>query len=210
MTRVFAAPSIVTAKLVLLLGSALALSGCSAGDADTPRPSELAPASLEAAGPWADAFREALDADVSDSEARVLADGRVTTQELEDAHTKVDKCLRDSELTISYFADGGFEVGSTVGKSPSNDIGRTNKILEACESKFDQSITFLFEETRRNPGKLDDAKITVPCLRKAGLVGRDYTEEQWRKDQDADAFPFDSMGEQAKQCALDPLALWRQ
>ncbi|WP_418516527.1 hypothetical protein ACNUCX_03240 [Curtobacterium flaccumfaciens pv. flaccumfaciens] len=152
----------------------------------------------------------AFDDSESAYERGVLSDGRVTTQELEDAHAKVDTCLRDSELTISYFADGGFEVGSTVGKSPSNDIGRTNKILEACESKFDQSITFLFEETRRNPGKLDDAKITVPCLRKAGLVGRDYTEEQWRKDQDADAFPFDSMGEQAKQCALDPLALWRQ
>ena len=194
-------------RVALCVAVALTLgaSGCSgAGGAGS------SPAPSVSAGPWAADFVSAFDDSESAYERGVLSDGRVTTQELEDAHAKVDTCLRDSELTISYFADGGFEVGSTVGKSPSNDIGRTNKILEACESKFDQSITFLFEETRRNPGKLDDAKITVPCLRKAGLVGRDYTEEQWRKDQDADAFPFDSMGEQAKQCALDPLALWRQ
>ncbi len=191
--------------LFVAVALTLGASGCSGagGGGSSPTPSI-------SAGPWATDFASAFDDSESAYERGVLSDGRVTTQELEDAHAKVDKCLRDSELTISYFADGGFEVGSTVGKSPSNDIVRTNKILEACESKFDQSITFLFEETRRNPGKLDDAKITVPCLRKAGLVGRDYTEEQWRKDQDADAFPFDSMGEQAKQCALDPLALWRQ
>jgi len=195
----------VRVALCVAVALTLGASGCSgAGGAGS------SPAPSVSAGPWAADFVSAFDDSESAYERGVLSDGRVTTQELEDAHAKVDKCLRDSELTISYFADGGFEVGSTVGKSPSNDIGRTNKILEACESKFDQSITFLFEETRRNPGKLDDAKITVPCLRKAGLVGRDYTEEQWRKDQDADAFPFDSMGEQAKQCALDPLALWRQ
>jgi len=191
--------------LCVAVALTLGASGCSgAGGGDS------SPTPSISAGPWATDFASAFDDSESAYERGVLSDGRVTPQELEDTHAKVDTCLRDSELTISYFADGGFEVGSTVGESPSNDIGRTNKILEACESKFDQSITFLFEETRRNPGKLDDAKITVPCLRKAGLVGRDYTEEQWRKDQDADAFPFDSMGEQAKQCALDPLALWRQ
>lgn len=191
----------VCVAVVLALGA----SGCSdaGGGSASPTPSI-------SAGPWATDFASAFDDSESGYERGVLADGRITTQELEDAHAKIDTCLRDSELTISYFADGGFEVGSTVGKSPSNDIGRTNEILEACEAEFDQSITFLFQETRRNPGKLDEAKITVPCLRKAGLVGPDYTEEQWRKDQDADAYPFDSMGEQAKQCALDPLGLWRQ
>lgn len=210
MTGVFAVPSVVTAGLALLVGSALALSGCSAGDADTPRPSERAPASLEAVGPWADAFREALDADLSDSEARVLADGRVTTQELEAAHEGVRRCLADSGLGIEYDPDGGFTLPALDGKYPDDFFERSDPILRACEKRHDEYVTYLYEETRRNPDRFDDAKITVPCLRDSGLVGKDYTERQWRKDYDADTLPFDETSDAAIQRRLDPLGLWRQ
>ncbi|MBT1623226.1 hypothetical protein KK101_11065 [Curtobacterium flaccumfaciens pv. oortii] len=190
----------------VMAAAVLLLSGCTPAVETTKSPD----AHLEMAGPWAEEFRAALDDGVSDFEFKVLADGDVTTAELEAAHERVGRCLADSGLRIDYDPDGGFGLESLDGRYPDGFFERSDPILRKCEETADEYVTYLYEETRRNPDRLDDAKITVPCLRKAGLVGPDYTEEQWRKDQDADAFPFDSMGEQAKQCALDPLGLWRQ
>ncbi|QSB24207.1 hypothetical protein [Curtobacterium sp. 24E2] len=191
--------SVMAAAVLLLSGCTPAVEATKSSDAH-----------LAMAGPWAEEFRAALDDGVSDFEFKVLADGEVTTAELEAAHERVGRCLADSGLRIDYDPDGGFGLESLDGRYPDGFFERSDPILRKCEETADEYVTYLYEETRRNPDRLDDAKITVPCLRKAGLVGPDYTEEQWRKDQDADAFPFDSMGEQAKQCALDPLGLWRQ
>ncbi|WIB78135.1 hypothetical protein DEJ28_03265 [Curtobacterium sp. MCPF17_002] len=159
-------------------------------------------------GPWADEFRSSYGESRSDYERAALADGVVTPAELEDAHARIDSCLRDSNLTINYYAEGGFEVASTDGSAPSNDMSRTNSVLESCEARFDRSITYLYGETRRNPERLDDAKITVACLRKAGLVDGDYTEEQWELDYDADDLPFGDFDPQWTACRIDPLGLW--
>ncbi|WP_123937513.1 hypothetical protein [Curtobacterium sp. PhB137] len=191
--------SVMAAAVLLLSGCTPAVEATNSSDAH-----------LAMAGPWAEEFRAALDDGVSDFEFKVLADGEVTTAELEAAHERVGRCLADSGLRIDYDPDGGFGLESLDGRYPDGFFERSDPILRKCEETADEYVTYLYEETRRNPDRLDDAKITVPCLRRAGLVGPDYTEEQWRKDQDADAFPFDSMGEQAKQCALDPLGLWRQ
>lgn len=160
-------------------------------------------------GPWAEDFRTAYEESGSEYERSVIRDGAVSADELEDAHTRIDRCLRDSDLTIEYDPDGGFEIGSTVGDAPSNDMSRTNRVLEACEARYDQRVTMLFEQTRRNPEKLDDAKITVACLRESGLVGPGYSTRQFRDDYDSYEFPFGPFDERWRQCELDPLGLWR-
>lgn len=146
---------------------------------------------------------------MSDSEASMLADGRVTAEEVETAHEGVRRCLADSGLGIEYDPDGGFSLVSLTGKYPDDYFERSDPVLRACEKRYDQFVTFLFEQTRRNPERLDDAEIIVPCLREAGVVDRDYTTQQWRRDYDADTLPFDSMFGEARQCELDPLGLWR-
>lgn len=184
------------------------LAGCSATQ---PQPSGLSRSevTLESAGPWTDAFRAALDDGVSPFEERILADGSVTPEEVEAAHERVRRCLADSGLGIDYDPDGGFELESLDGKYPDDFFERSDPILRSCEERADEYVTYLFAETRRNPERRDDAEITVPCLQAAGLVGADYSEQQWRADYDADTFPFDSTSDEAQQCALDPLGLWR-
>ncbi|WIE65446.1 hypothetical protein DEI99_002620 [Curtobacterium sp. MCLR17_036] len=187
----------------------LVASSCAAPPVRPDRSPSGADASLRHAGPWADEFRSALDHGVSDSEASMLSDGKVTAAELEEAHEGVRRCLADSGLGIEYDPDGGFSLQALNGKYPDDYFERSDPVLRACEERYDEYVTYLFEQTRRNPERLDEAEITVPCLQRAGLVDRGYTEEQWRKDYDDDTLPFDWMDEKARQCELDPLGLWR-
>lgn len=166
-------------------------------------------ADLSSAGPWADEFQRALDGDVSRFESRVLADGVVTTAELADTHARVESCLADSGLGIEYDPDGGFALTSADGRYPNGFFERSDPVLRACEARFDEYTTFLFEQTRRNPEKLDDAEITATCLRGAGLVGADYSARQWRTDSDSGELPFPEDDPRWRQCDLDPLGLWR-
>ena len=195
----------VSAIVVVVV--ACSMSGCTR--AEVSQPDRRASASLRDAGPWEDDFREALASGVSDYEASILEDGRITASEVEDAHDRISRCLADSGYTINYSADGGFEIGSLRGGAPSNDMTRTNSVLEACEKRYDESVTMLFQETRRNPEKQDEAKIAVACLRRAGIVGKGYTERKWQSEYDDGVFSFNDSDPRAQQCDLDPLGLWR-
>jgi hypothetical protein len=160
-------------------------------------------------GPWGQEFAEAVADSKSSYERSVLRDGVVTSKELADAHSRMNRCLADADMKITYYEDGGFELGSRDGGEPPGGFESSNRILEACEAKFDRYVTSLYQQTRRNPEKQDDAKITVACLRKSGLVGADYTPKRWQRDYDAQKFPYDEWSAEAKQCEYDPLGLWR-
>ncbi|OII15836.1 hypothetical protein BIU97_14335 [Curtobacterium sp. MCBA15_009] len=194
---------------VLVVTIALASTGCATIPAEPGRPSARTDVTLEHAGPWSDEFKAALDDGASDYEASILADGRITTEEVEGAHEQVRRCLADSSLGITYDPDGGFRLHPFDREVDEGFFGWSDPILRACEKRYDEYVTYLYEQTRRNPERLDDAEITVPCLRKAGLVGRDYTEQQWREDLDADTLPHFELDDKARQCMLDPLGLWR-
>lgn len=188
-----------TAGAVLLL-----LSGCAGGDR-----AATAPSMSGLPGPWAEDFAQALANDPSAYERAILEDGRVTVDEVADAHAQIGQCMKDGGYTITYGADGGSEIGSIAGVETRDDVERGNGVLEACQKRFDRAVTFLYEQTRRNPEKLDDATITVRCLRRAGLVPSTYSAQRWRHDHAADRFPFDEHDAAAQQCRLDPLGLWR-
>lgn len=199
----------VRSRRVCAVGSCaalvLVLSACSSAEQDPP----VAVSTATFSGPWADDFRSALRGGVSRYEAAILEDGRVTSAELEDAHSHVERCLRDSGLTIEYFSDGGFQTGSVDGKYPDDFFERSDPVLRAYEKRYDEYVTMLFQETRRNPEKRDEAEITVACLREAGLVGKDYSERQWRKEDETGEYSFPELDPRAQQCRLDPLGLWR-
>jgi hypothetical protein len=195
-----------TAGATVLL---LVLSGCSAVRVAPSDPAGQRVDGVDLVGPWADEFERALDSDVSHFESRVLSDGVVTTAELADTHARVESCLADSGLGIEYDPDGGFALTSADGRYPDGFFERSDPVLRACEARFDVYTTFLFEQTRRNPEKLDDAQITVTCLQGAGLVGADYSARQWRADSDSGELPFPEDDPRWRQCDLDPLGLWR-
>jgi hypothetical protein len=188
----------------------LSMSACSQGrEAATPRRTATTE-SLGLTGPWAQDFADAIADSRSRYEKAILGDGVVDASEVADAHAHVRRCLGDSGYRIDYYPDGGFEVDKLRDGHASDDMTTTNHVLESCEAKYDQYVTFLYEETRRNPQKQDEAKISVACLRAAGLVGKGYTERKWRKDNDTGDWPYDDYDRRAVQCRLDPLGLWRQ
>lgn len=182
----------------------LLMSGCALARASAPS----TPERLPAAGPWAQEFGESL-ALASDYEARVLRDGEISAAELADAQARDRACMRDAGYDLQV-ADDGTSSLSRIDGADLPEAGIVDSVRRRCAHQFDMSITYLFNEVRRNPEKQDEAKITVACLRKSGLVGRGYTERKWRSENDTGVFSFDEYDPAAVQCRLDPLGLWRQ
>jgi hypothetical protein len=198
----------VTAAAATAAAVLVALIGCASPQSDgTSRPDAAA---LGLSGPWADAFAEALDESESDVEKAILADGVVTSTELEQAHDGVRRCLADSGLAVDYFPDGGFELTDLDGDAPDMPFERSDAALRACETRFDSWVTFLFEQVRRNPERLDEGTIQVKCLSDAGLVDPSYGRDDWEADDETGAFPFDTQAEAAQSCLRDPLGLWSE
>jgi hypothetical protein len=189
----------------LVVGASLvAVHGCAAVDVVEDNRRTVQPA---LSGPWASEFVEAIS-NASDFERSVLYDGAVTAEELAEAHEKTRRCMADAGYQYRQFDDGTSEVSAADGRDlPSIDV--VNTAMRRCNARFDRSITMLFTDVRRNPQKQDEAKITVACLREAGLVGKDYTERKWRSEYDTGVFSFPEYDAGAIQCRLDPLGLWR-
>jgi hypothetical protein len=80
---------------------------------------------------------------------------------------------------------------------------------QECSKRSDRNISSLFEQIRRNPEKRDEAKISVTCLRRAGVVGSPYSERQWRSEDDSGVFSFDEWYPAAVHPREDPLGLGR-
>lgn len=144
----------------------------------------------------------------SDYERSVLEDGVVTPAELVEAQSKKRSCLKDAGYRWDIEEDGtsSLEPISERAVSPTRML---NGVLQECSQRFDQNVTVLFDEVRRNPHREDEARIMVACLRKVGLVDRSYTERDWRRDDDQGVYPFGASSEAFIGCRLDPLGLWR-
>ncbi|QWS32690.1 hypothetical protein [Curtobacterium aetherium] len=161
-------------------------------------------------GPWSAEFAQARG-EASPYERKVLTDGVVTAAELSDSHRRVQSCMHDGGFDLEWSEENTYEVTPSDGSALTEGVDAAlEKTRLACLDRWDHSITYLFTETRRNPEKQDDAKITAACLRTSGLVGPDYTERRWRSEHDTGTFSFDEYDPAAVQCRLDPLGLWRQ
>ncbi|PYY33158.1 hypothetical protein DEI89_10780 [Curtobacterium sp. MCBD17_030] len=190
--------------IAIMVLSMLLMSGCAQDAASAPS----TPQRLPAAGPWAQEFGESL-ALASDYETQILRDGEISAAELADAQARDRACMRDAGYDLQVADDGTSSLSRIDGADlPEMDV--VEAVRRRCSHQFDRSITYLFNEVRRNPEKQDEAKITVACLQKSGLVGKDYTERKWRSENDTGMFSFDDYDPAAAQCRLDPLSLWRQ
>lgn len=182
------------------------LSGC-AGTAGAPGPTAAVAIDRAAAGPWADDFAEAATG-LSEFQSRIIADGRITAAELEEAQARMGACMEDLGHTFTTSEDGRSQSVPLPGHE-GDDVDTVNGYKLRCSAVYDTTITSLFTEIRRNPERRDEAEISVACLRAAGLVGKGYTERQWRAEYDEGVFSFDEWSADAVQCREDPLGLWR-
>lgn len=192
-----------TTAVVLVVLAVIPAAGCSHAAVPASRPT-VSPS----AGPWSDEFVESLEG-ASPYERSILADGVVTPAELAEAQSKKRACLRAAGYRWDIEEDGTSSLDPlTAGAKPSTEV--MTAAYQACSRRFDRSVTYLFDEVRRNPERRDEAEIMVACLRKVGLVGSDYSERQWRQDDDAGQYPFGNLDPRFVQCRLDPLDLWRK
>lgn len=194
-------------RLLLTAGSVagvcLVLTSCSAPPGEGTPPA----ARFAAAAGWADEFAESSKT-ASPFEREILRDGVITPSELEDAQMRKRSCMLDGGYVYADHDDGTSEAEPAYGRrGKSSD--QVHALLAACAQRFDRSVTYLFGEVRRNPDKLDEATIMVACLRESGVVGADYTERQWRADDDDGSWPYADFDPAVIQCRLDPLGLWR-
>jgi hypothetical protein len=193
-------------RLLTVIVATGTLAGCSSDHAGVPEPSGPS----DAGRPWSTEFRQARD-EGSPYERKVLADGVVTAAELSDSHQRVERCMRDGGFDLLWSEENTYEVTASNGSELTKNVDAAlEKMRLSCLDKWDHNITHLFTEMRRNPEKQDEAKITAGCLRRAGLVGRDYTDRAWRSENDTGHFSFDEYDAAAVQCRLDPLGLWRE
>jgi hypothetical protein len=197
------ASSCRTAVVILMALSAVSAAGCSHAAVPADRPT-VSPS----AGPWSDEFAQSLEG-ASPYERAILADGVVTPAELAEAQSKKRACLRAAGYRWDIEEDGTSSLEPlTAGAAPSTDV--MTRAYQTCSRRFDRSVTYLFDEVRRNPERRDEAEIMVACLRKEGLVDSNYSERQWRLDDDAGRYPFGDQDPRFVQCRLDPLDLVEQ
>jgi hypothetical protein len=199
------ASRLIGAVLVFLTATGSA-AGCAATTTETVQSAHRESPS----GPWTAEFA-AAKAEASRYEATVLADDTITESELSDSHARMVRCMRDGGFTLTWSEENTYQVEESGGADLTASVdARLEEVRLSCRERWDHNITYLFTEVRRNPEKQDEAKITVDCLRKSGLVGGSYSERKWRAENDTGRFSFDEYGRAAVQCRLDPLGLWRE
>ncbi|WFR68169.1 hypothetical protein P9139_07660 [Curtobacterium flaccumfaciens] len=182
----------------------LLLAGCSHEEVG---PVTAHASEFTAAGPWAAEFAESA-ATASAYQKAILSDGKVTADELAEAQNRASSCMKDFGYDYTTAEDGTSEASPLPGRK-ARDAETVNEYMLQCSGEFDSAVTYLFNEVRRNPEKQDEAKMTVACLREAGLVDGSYTERLWRAEYDEGVFSFSEWDPAAVQCRLDPLGLWR-
>lgn len=124
-------------------------------------------------GPYAAQFAQARREATNDFQRKVLADGVITDSEFREVRQRYVDCLADAGITAKANADGSYEVDADV----SGPAGDTEK---KCSKDTIEPIEPLYYATRVNPNNEDPNLLMANCLRKAGVVGPDFTKSDWK------------------------------
>jgi hypothetical protein len=169
--------------LALLAGAA----ACSAG----PEPTDAF------TGPYGAQMRAAYESATDPAIKAALADGKITRAEYEAAVQRYVACAADKGVTITLHDQYGLYVYE-VAQVPGADAA-----LAACTPVI-QTIESLYASITTNPQDLDWNDVVVGCLRRAGLVGPDYTGKQFKAWLDSSATSATSDGGQVVTSTADP------
>lgn len=136
-----------------------------------------APTPSVTAGAWADEFKLAAEEAATEEEREALADGVITDQEYAYFQARILECLEAIGVDASWTADG------TLSYNPN---GADNQSIDDCNIDNGDRLLALRDAIIRNPDHLDQSKILVECLRRVGVVGRDYTVDDLNAELDFD------------------------
>ena len=151
-------------------------------------------------GPWADAFASAFRRSTNDKQREVLTDGVVSGQEYAELQSDFVSCAASFGAKVTLQAGGGFTVdaGTLTSDALQKDV------IPGCEADTIGYIAPLYEQSSRNPERLDESTIVVECLRKAGVVDDAYSPSQYKSDMDSNS-GLDWSDSTVTDCAKDPL-----
>jgi len=160
-------------------------------------------------GPWASQFTEEYIRAESDFVREVLADEKITDQELAEMRSKFTECLMGYGFTeISFEPSGGFSLKDLTGM---DDELSNDRVLECSNESGESSVGALHSWIRRNPDNLDEHEIMAACLVRKGVVDPSYGAKDYTESFDTESFPYfdQAAGEAARRsCNLDPLGLY--
>jgi hypothetical protein len=176
---------------------ACSIAGCSpaADDRAAGPPGPAAAPPTPFSGPWADLLTSTYGI-ATPEEREALEDGVIDELEYGYFRDRIIECLDGLGVEASFAADSTLEYTNGSGV-PEDDIN-------ACMAEGGIQVLTMKDAIDRNPENLDEAEIMVDCLRRAGLVGPDYTARDYEDGVDLAAMGDD---EDFVACSADPLGL---
>jgi hypothetical protein len=173
------------------------VSGCSAGQAPTDAFS----------GPYGPKVKAAYEAATDPAVKATLADGKITQAEYEAAVQRMVKCAADQGVTVvPQQQPNGLDTYEVIKTSNSDAV------FSSCEDANLKPIELLYGQMVNNPQNRDMNDVYADCLKRAGVVPRDYTGQQFQADSKANSGPFAGMKSDGfstpdpavQQCMTDP------
>ena len=144
----------------VMVGFVAGVSGCSAGQAPTDAFS----------GPYGPQVKAAYEAATDPAVKATLADGKITQAEYDAAVQRAVKCAADQGVTVTPEKQpNGLDTYGFI-QTPNSDA-----VFTSCEDAHLMQIELLYGQMVQNPQNRDMNDVYADCLKRAGVVPRDYT-----------------------------------
>ena len=175
------------------LAFATVLTGCTASaEPSTAGSSAASPLSIH--GPWAEAITSTYAQTADPRVKAALSDGIISGQEVAFFKAQILGCLEQLHVRGSWGDDGSLQY--TGSKSVSQDS------INDCNRQNGLDLITLHQAMNRNPKNLDENEILVSCLKRANVVGPEYTTNMLKAGVSVESF-IDSP--EFEKCNNDPL-----
>ncbi|NYD67355.1 hypothetical protein [Agromyces atrinae] len=140
-------------------------------------------------GPFAAEYGDAWEKSGTEFVHGVLVDEQISDQEWAEVAQRMTDCFeRNATAFGGYESDGGYSIDPDDSSMSDDDL---NALADGCEIESGHRwIGILRGLQRMNPENRDIFTIMAECLVREGAVASGYTAEDYRRDFEADTFPF--------------------
>ena len=179
--------------------------GCAAkGPVIEPTAHTVSPGIPDFSGPFAAEYEQAWTESGSNFVKLVIEDERISGREWAELVNRMATCFSGEGATFEgYTPDGGYGAQKN---SLSSD--RLNELMGECEKSTGEAwLGYLWFSAPKNPQNAPAEEIITECLIRNGIVGPDYTPEEFVRDNPTLSFPYLRSGTGQKgalECNADP------
>ena len=161
-------------------------SACGATGSDAPK------------GPYSADIQQAKAKTTSDFQRQVLADGKITRAEYEEAVDRYVSCMNSHGAEISKTLNSaGYYYYSQPG------VASPSSWTTKCADDSTGFVESLYVQMLRNPNHIDENELMAQCLVRSRLAPAGYTGKKYAEDQKA-AFPFSADDPRFNACLDNP------